>query len=254
MFDIVKIGQNIARCRKFMNLSQMELAERLNISFQAVSNWERGQSMPDISKLSDLSAIFGVTIDELLDNGRAAVIINKLNNQEDLLSITTKDIADLGPILKPEQVDKMAGGLKDLDMREIESVAPYLSEQYLENLVSEIIQKDGKISSIVALAPFLSGSFLSRLVREATDKDTTFETIQPILPFIDESVIDEIAIKRYNGNLSSITSLAPFMSDATLSKLAEDALEKFGLNALSPIMPFIDTKIIENYIDMNRNR
>jgi len=254
MFDIVKIGQNIARCRKFMNLSQMELAERLNISFQAVSNWERGQSMPDISKLSDLSAIFGVTIDELLDNGRAAEIIHKLNNQEDLPSISTEDIADLGPILKPEQVDKMAGNVKDLDLRDIESVAPFLSEQYLENLASEILQKDGNISSIATLAPFLSRSFLSKLVKNATDKDTAFGTIQPILPFIDESVIDEIAIKRYNGNLSSITSLAPFMSDATLGKLAEDALEKYGLNALSPIMPFIDTKIIEDYIDKHRNR
>jgi hypothetical protein len=148
----------------------------------------------------------------------------------------------------------MAGDLKEFDLPDIVSVAPYLSEQYLENLASEILQKDGNISSIVALAPFLSGSFLSNLIKDATDKDTTFGTIQPILPFIDESVIDEMAIKRFNGNLSSITSLAPFMSDATLGKLAEDALEKYGLNALSPIMPFIDTKIIEYYIDKHRKR
>ena len=45
---------------------QLELADKLSISFQAVSNWERGNSMPDISKLPELAEIFGVTIDAII--------------------------------------------------------------------------------------------------------------------------------------------------------------------------------------------
>ena len=48
MFNMKNIGQKICKFRKEKNMTQLELADRLNISFQAVSNWERGQSMPDI--------------------------------------------------------------------------------------------------------------------------------------------------------------------------------------------------------------
>ncbi len=66
MFDMQKIGKRIVSLRKEKNMTQMELADKLGISFQAVSNWERGNSMPDISKLPELAEIFGVTLDELL--------------------------------------------------------------------------------------------------------------------------------------------------------------------------------------------
>ena len=51
MFDMQKIGKKISELRKRKNITQMELADQMGISFQAVSNWERGNSMPDISKL-----------------------------------------------------------------------------------------------------------------------------------------------------------------------------------------------------------
>ena len=66
MFDMQKIGRKIASLRKAADMTQPELADRLGISFQAVSNWERGMSMPDISNLPELAEIFGVSIDELL--------------------------------------------------------------------------------------------------------------------------------------------------------------------------------------------
>ena len=45
MFDMTKIGRNIAELRKERNMTQMELADKMEISFQAVSNWERGDSL-----------------------------------------------------------------------------------------------------------------------------------------------------------------------------------------------------------------
>ena len=69
MFDINKIGKKISVLRKQSGLTQMELADRLGISFQAVSNWERGNTMPDISKLPELAEIFGVSIETILGDG-----------------------------------------------------------------------------------------------------------------------------------------------------------------------------------------
>lgn len=45
-------------------MTQMELADKLDISFQAVSNWERGNTMPDISKFPELAEIFHISVDE----------------------------------------------------------------------------------------------------------------------------------------------------------------------------------------------
>lgn len=71
MFDTKEIGRKISEFRKVSNMTQMELADRLNISFQAVSNWERGNSMPDISKLPELAELFGISIDELLGKNQS---------------------------------------------------------------------------------------------------------------------------------------------------------------------------------------
>ena len=66
MFDTLKVAKRIRDGRNAKNMTQMELADKLGVSFQAVSNWERGASMPDISKLSDLSEILSISINEIL--------------------------------------------------------------------------------------------------------------------------------------------------------------------------------------------
>ena len=65
----MKLGQKIAGLRKKSSLSQEALAEKMNVSRQAVSKWESNQSIPDIEKIVDLSELFGVTSDYLLMNG-----------------------------------------------------------------------------------------------------------------------------------------------------------------------------------------
>ncbi|MBR5311321.1 MAG: helix-turn-helix transcriptional regulator [Clostridia bacterium] len=59
------IGQIIRKLRKERNFTQEELAEQLNISAQAVSKWENGTSLPDISQVVPLASVFGVTADVL---------------------------------------------------------------------------------------------------------------------------------------------------------------------------------------------
>ena len=67
------LGKRIAALRREKELKQDELAEMLNVSPQAVSKWENDLSCPDISLLSDLAGILGVTVDELL-SGKSAEI------------------------------------------------------------------------------------------------------------------------------------------------------------------------------------
>lgn len=62
------LGQKLKEIRKRFGLSQEQLAEIMNVSRQAITKWENDGGMPDISNLQELSKVFGITIDYLLDN------------------------------------------------------------------------------------------------------------------------------------------------------------------------------------------
>ena len=61
------IAQNIIDLRKEHKLTQAELAEKLSYSDKAVSKWERGESVPDISVLKEIADLFSVTVDYLIN-------------------------------------------------------------------------------------------------------------------------------------------------------------------------------------------
>lgn len=64
--NIEKVGEQIAVLRKSKGLTQSELGERIGVSFQVVSKWERGDTLPDITLLPDLAKILETTIDFIL--------------------------------------------------------------------------------------------------------------------------------------------------------------------------------------------
>jgi pentatricopeptide repeat protein len=92
--SIMTIGKNIKALRESLGLTQEQLAEKLHISYQAVSKWETSQNVPDTMMLPAISKIFGVTIDELFrekrenyDNlaGKLAAIYEDTKRKEDFL-------------------------------------------------------------------------------------------------------------------------------------------------------------------------
>ena len=64
-----KVGSYIASLRKAKQFTQTDLGERLHISPQAVSKWERGEGLPDTSILVALAQVLGTTVDSLLKGG-----------------------------------------------------------------------------------------------------------------------------------------------------------------------------------------
>ena len=64
--DQIKIGRFIAACRKEQGLTQMQLAEQLNITDRAVSKWETGRAMPDSAIMLDLCALLHISVTDLL--------------------------------------------------------------------------------------------------------------------------------------------------------------------------------------------
>jgi len=67
--DNKRIGATIALLRTNKNMTQADLGERIGVSFQAVSKWERGETLPDISILPNLADVLDTTIDYILRHG-----------------------------------------------------------------------------------------------------------------------------------------------------------------------------------------
>lgn len=68
-----KIAEQISSLRKSKGLTQNELGERVGVSFQAVSKWERGETLPDISVLPDLAKVLETSIDNILLGGEKQI-------------------------------------------------------------------------------------------------------------------------------------------------------------------------------------
>ena len=75
------IGDNIRYYRKINNMSQEELAEKLDVTRQSVSLWESGQTQPSLDNIIALSKIFGVSTDDLLTSKSAEEPVGKSEEQ-----------------------------------------------------------------------------------------------------------------------------------------------------------------------------
>jgi len=86
VMDTLKIGRYIQHLRKAAGMTQKELAEKLNISFQAVSKWENGDTLPDTGILLDLCDVLNTTADKLLNGGSLAAVERRLMRFEDVMT------------------------------------------------------------------------------------------------------------------------------------------------------------------------
>jgi len=71
------IGKNIKKHREAAGMNQDYVAEKLNVTRQAVSNWERGVTEPDIDTLNNLACLFNITLEELIYSKKEGFFVEK---------------------------------------------------------------------------------------------------------------------------------------------------------------------------------
>ena len=311
------------RARKAKGMTQMQLANALGISFQAVSNWERGQSCPDISKLGELSELLGVSIDEILGNRRAAELVaqdealekqSAADKEKDdprvaVFTVNTSDdkadaddepdvslklagkfplssVAEVAPFLSEKFVDmlvekaidggeavvsgddiaalapfmsgealktaaeKLSGGWTDLGP--VMALAPFLETETLDRIALEAADSAGSVglSQLAGLAPFLSEEAIAALLeRPSKDGKADLAALTALAPFAPEEALDGLARKMYADGDSplKLSGIAPFLSEETVTELAAKYIKKHGLAGASPLMPFIDSDLLEKW-------
>lgn len=92
----MKLGDNIFKLRKDCKLSQEQLAEKVDVTRQTISNWELGETSPNPEQLKLLSKALNVSIDELLNNDIKQVLVEKVNNTEKLAGLIIKMLKVMG--------------------------------------------------------------------------------------------------------------------------------------------------------------
>lgn len=93
------LGKKFLDLRKNSGFSQEELAEKLGVSRQTISKWELNESSPDLKQAKELSRIFKVSLDELINNDVSNIIIEKISNTERLAQLTIKIIKAIGILI-----------------------------------------------------------------------------------------------------------------------------------------------------------
>ena len=103
----LQTAQRLLEYRKSSGLSQEELAERIGVSRQAVSKWERGEASPDTDNLIALSEVYGVTLDELIKGKPETASENTENSvgdEHDSVHVSFKNGIDVVDAKKGDRV------------------------------------------------------------------------------------------------------------------------------------------------------
>ena len=261
MFQTKNTGKKISQLRKDKNITQMELADLMGVSYQAVSNWERGNSMPDISKLPELAEILEVSIDDLLTDGKPLELVkNVINGTEDKYieeeKISIETVAEVAPLLKPTQTEKIVDKVvkeneESINFEDIIQIAPFLSEEKVDMLALNL-SSSNMLSELVCLAPFMSRNALDNLALKSSSNGKLSDLIG-LAPFLSRETLDKLAISSFdNENINELVSIAPFLSRSTLNDLALKASDKKDKKALMILAPFLGretlNKIVDDYV------
>ena len=67
--NVVQVGSYLKEARKKLRLTQQQVADQIGISPQAISKWERGENMPDVAYFPDISRIYQISIEDILNSG-----------------------------------------------------------------------------------------------------------------------------------------------------------------------------------------
>lgn len=224
MFDTNKVAANIKAARTKMNMTQLNLADEMGVSYQAVSNWERGNSMPDISKLPELCKILDISFEELVGERNEKTKIAEKLIQDENAEVTLEEMAQIGELVKP---DKM------------------------EQKVNEAIEKEEHISfsTLVSLAPFMDRETLGKIAEENADVD--LRKLCALAPFLTCETLDHIVEKSMQNEsveMNHIVALAPFLSRETIQKVAEYFSAHGQAKKLMALAPFMNTKMISEKV------
>lgn len=212
MIDNRTVGKTIATLRQARGMTQQQLAAVMNVSHQAVSKWENGAALPDIQTLVDLTQMFGITIEQLL-NGEIPSDDSEDSSAEDHIdpigSFVSGVINDIGSIFKPDPKPATEESSIETDLKPEDPVKDEKAEE-----------KNIDVQQLLQMAPFMSKGALEEMLRRRRDKLTANE-IARLAPFLDSAFLEELIVEDSSEiNWDVLRRLAPFLKKEVVDGFA----------------------------------
>lgn len=190
MFDTKKFGGYLSRLRKNADMTQSELADRLNMTRQAISRYENGDSFPDVSTLVLIADIFDVGLNDLIysgepTRGEALILGNAAVGNRDVAAESVADVVNLAPFLKPSLLGRLSDGLRErqIDISGIVSLAQYLSDDKVTALLENAAFDTVSDELLEKLMPFLDGHSKETILRNIIEGKMDWHLIKTLVPY-----------------------------------------------------------------------
>lgn len=244
MFDITRASRIIKEARIKKNLTQSALADLMGVTYQAVSNWERGNSLPDISKLEDLCRILNLDLYALIGVEPVRQSGEAVENV-DISNAPSDSMVALAPFIPPEELMGLVRKSKSdyMNMPCILQLAPFIDGELTEELCAGI--QPNHIGEVVSLLPFVSTETCAALIEKMENFDAfdlDVGLLSALGPYLPQGKMDKLAEKVIPESLTVLTSVAPFVSSAALGVMANQietiSLDDYliGAECLAPFL------------------
>ena len=204
MFDADLFCANLSTLRRNADMTQSELADKLNLTRQAISRYEKGDSFPDISILVKIAEIFNLSIDELIGAGAPTdgeqELLKNAALGKDLRSChcNIHELENIAPLLKPSALDRAIQGFasQGIDISNLASLFSYMSDRGFWKLLENSDYQTIDTALLEKMLPFMNFSakisLFDKIIRG--ELDWHFLTVLMKYVRISDSVIEAAVI------------------------------------------------------------
>ena len=224
MFDADLFCANLSTLRRNADMTQSELADKLNLTRQAISRYEKGDSFPDISILVKIAEIFNLSIDELIGAG------SPTDGEQELLKS-----AALGKDLRSCRCN----------IHELENIAPLLKPSVLDRAIQGFASQGIDISNLASLFSYMSDRGFWELLESSDFQSLNTELLEKVLPFMNFSaklsLFDKIIRGELDWHFLAVLMKYVRISDSVIEAAVIDGVLDEGV--LTLVREFHETRI-----------
>ena len=244
--NIVKMGVFLKECRTQLKLTQSEVAQRIGISPQAISKWEKGDNLPDVTYFPDIAKIYNISISELLEIGSSdekdekAEVFNiydisiPLFDNTHFTKILTRltevdEVAELSPLLTFDFFPYL-GTIQKTSLLEIlltkpdatsylDEILPYATTNNKAQILGYLIEVT-HYAGLELLLPFLNNEMRQTVLNKLL-YDSHFEMIEDMITLFNKKHRDTILSFFISNHISNevVENFLPFFDKNQLKKL-----------------------------------
>ena len=190
MFDTIKFGRALSTLRKEADMTQNEVADKLNLSRQAISKYERGESFPDISVLVMMAELFHITLDQLIGygeptKGESSILREVARGNADIVAKNIADVVNLAPLLKPSVLSKLSRQFEKqgIDISDIITLAEYLNDENVMKLIENAAFDGTDDELLEKFVPMLNHDSKEAIFQKILDGEMDWHFIKVLLPY-----------------------------------------------------------------------